>query len=142
MSDILYEHNPSMFRNHPFWFVICCILCLVAIGIPILMWWYLKTKSTLVQVTADEFMVERGILSKDSTVIRVSKIRTVSISQSFWGRVFKVGTVKIYTAGDLPEAEAEGMPDPHILKKLLTAEKKMYRESKYEYEEEYEEEEA
>ncbi len=34
-ETVLYESHPSMFRNHPFYFVLCLLLSVVGVGLMI-----------------------------------------------------------------------------------------------------------
>lgn len=116
-----YSEHPSMFRNRPLGFILAVILVPAGIGIIILMVWYLKCKSTLLEIRGNEIVVERGLLNKERTELNLSSIRTVKISQSLGNRIFKVGTLAIYTAGDTPEVRVEGMPQPEVFRELVTA---------------------
>ncbi len=116
-----YAEHPAMFRNNPLGFILAIILVPVAIGILILMFWYLKCKSTKLEINGNEVILEKGLLSKERTELSVSGIRTVKINQSFFNRLFKVGTVSIFTAGDNPEIQAAGMPRPEVFRELVKA---------------------
>ncbi len=116
-----YAEHPAMFRNKPLGFILAVILIPAAIGILILMVWYLRCKSTKLEINGNEVVLEQGLLSKERTELSVSGIRTVKINQSFFNRLFKVGTVSIYTAGDSPEIQAAGMPRPEVFRELVKA---------------------
>ncbi len=110
-----------MFRNNPLGFILAVVLIPVAIGIIILMVWYLKCKSTRLDFIGDDLVLERGLLSKDRTELDVNRIRTVNVYQSFFNRIFGVGRISIYTAGDDPEIDVSGLPNPHDLRELIKA---------------------
>ena len=117
---VLYEDNPSMFKNSPFYFLLAVLLIpAFGLGLIILLWWYVECRATKVTVTEDELMLEQGILSKSSTELSLDSVRTVQIEQSFGQRIFGTGDLKVYTSGDMPEFEVEGMPNPETLKKLI-----------------------
>lgn len=116
-----YSEHPAMFRNKPFSFILCVLLCAVGIGILILLYWYLKCKATKLEINNNEIVLEQGLLSKDRTELNVSGIRTVKISQSFMNRIFGVGTLAIYTAGDTAEVQVSGMPRPEVFRELVKA---------------------
>ena len=116
-----YAEHPAMFRSKPLGFILAVILIPAAIGILILMVWYLRCKSTKLEINGNEVVLEQGLLSKERTELSVSGIRTVKINQSFFNRLFKVGTVSIYTAGDNPEIQAAGMPRPEVFRELVKA---------------------
>lgn len=114
-----YSEHPAMFRNHPLGFILAVLLVPVAVGILILLYWYLKCKSTLLEFNNGDIVVERGLLSKNRTELNVERIRSVNVYQSFFNRIFGVGKIAIYTAGDDPEVEVAGMPRPHDLRDLI-----------------------
>lgn len=140
MSDVLYESNPSMFRNHPFlflfWLVVIAVgiagivlaptgdyrmagVAVMFVGIIALFIWFVQCKSVQLTVTARDVSLRRGILSKSSIELNLDSIRSVNVHQSLFQRMFGVGSVAIYTAGDVPEIAASGMPDPGRLRALL-----------------------
>ncbi len=116
-----YAEHPSMFRNKPFGFILSLLLIPVVIGVIILVVWYLKCRSTKLEINGDEIILEQGLLSKDRTELNTSSIRTVKISQSLMNRLFGVGTLSIFTAGDTPEIQVDGMPSPEVFRELVKA---------------------
>ncbi|MBD2858045.1 PH domain-containing protein [Spongiibacter sp. KMU-158] len=116
-----YSQHPSMWRNNFFGFLLACLLVPVGVGIIILLYWYLKCKSTKLEINGSEVVLEQGLLSKERTELSVSSIRTVKITQSFFNRIFGVGTVSIFTAGDTPEIQAAGLPEPEVFRDLIKA---------------------
>ncbi len=116
-----YSEHPAMFKNNPLGFILAVLLIPLAVGIIILLVWYIKCKSTKLELVGDDLILEQGLLSKDHTELDISSIRTVKVYQSFFNRIFGVGKISIYTAGDQAEIEVEGMPRPHELRDLVTA---------------------
>lgn len=120
--EVKYSEHPSMFRNHPFGFLLSILLIPVAVGILILLVWYLRCRSTKLEFIGHDLILETGLLSKNRTELHVRSIRTVNVYQSFGNRIFGVGKIAIYTAGDDPEIEVAGMPDPHDLREMVKKE--------------------
>lgn len=115
-----YAEHPAMFRNHPLGFILSILLIAAAgIGIIILLVWYLKCKSTRLELQGDNLVLEEGLLSKERTELKLSAIRSVKVYQSFFNRLFGVGRITIFSAGDDAEFEADGMPRPHELRDLI-----------------------
>lgn len=115
-----YVANPVMFRNNPLGFLFSIVLIpAFGLGILILLWWFLQCKSTKLSVFDNEILFEKGLLSKERSEVNISGIRTIKIKQSFFNRIFGVGTVEIYTAGDDPEFVAHGLPDPNKVRELI-----------------------
>lgn len=123
--ETLYSQNPAMFRNNPIGFIVAVLLIPLAVGILILLWWYLQCKASKLEITGRDVVLETGLLSKEHIELNVDSIRSVRISQSFFNRLFGVGRIAIFSAGDSAEMVAAGMPDPHDFREIV---KKLQRE--------------
>ena len=121
MSEI-YSAHPVMFKNNPIGFILSLLLIpIFGVGIIILLIWHLKNKASKLSIINNEILYEKGLLSKERSEINMSSVRTTKIKQSFFNRIFGVGAVEIYTAGDTPEIVATGMPDPNKIRELIKA---------------------
>ncbi|MBS98093.1 MAG: hypothetical protein CMI01_05400 [Oceanospirillaceae bacterium] len=121
MSE-LYSENPVMFKNNPLGFILSILLIpAFGIGIIILLYWYLQTKASKLSVTEHDILYEKGLLSKERSEIGITSVRTVTVKQSFFNRIFGVGSVEIFTAGDDPEINVKGLPDPNRVRELIKA---------------------
>lgn len=119
-----YTAHPVMFRNRPFSFIISLLLIPAAgIGILILLYWYLKCKATALTVAEGQIYLEEGLLSKSRSEIDCDSVRTVKVYQSFLNRIFGVGSIEIYTAGDQPEMLVKGLPDPNAIRDVIKGNK-------------------
>lgn len=119
-EKVLYESHPSMFRNSPVWFVLTIILCLVGVGLVIFAVWFVKCKATTLTVTEDRTRLRRGLLSKSITEVWHQDIRNVQLNQTFFQRVFDVGTIGISSAGQGGlEIQVAGIPQPDRVKGLI-----------------------
>ena len=101
-QEILYEAHPPMFRNHPVGFVLSIVLIAAAIGIIILLYWYVKSRSEKLTITTGDLMFEKGILSKSRSELRLASIRSVRVNQNLFQRMFGTGDIDIFTAGEPP----------------------------------------
>lgn len=119
MSE-LYSENPVMFKNNPLGFIASVILIAAfGLGLLILLWWFLQTKASKLSVTESDLHYEKGLLNKEHSEISISSIRSVKVKQSFFNRVFGVGSIEIYTAGDAPEVVVAGLPDPNKIREII-----------------------
>ncbi|WP_018699396.1 PH domain-containing protein [Amorphus coralli] len=114
-----YQAHPSMFKSHPLLFILCVILIPAVIGIVALVVWWLFNRATTVTVDDDRISLDKGLLAKEHTEIELSSIRTVKIDQSLLDRILDVGTLRVYTAGDVPELQMKGLPEPARLREVL-----------------------
>jgi uncharacterized membrane protein YdbT with pleckstrin-like domain len=119
-DEILYEAHPPMFRNNPLGFVLSVLLIPVAVGILILLFWYVKSRSEKLTITAEDLRYEKGILSKARSELRLTGIRSVRVNQSLFQRMFGTGDIEIFTAGDAPEVILKGMPDPNEIREIIS----------------------
>ena len=118
--SLLYSEHPVMFKNNPLGFILCVILIpAFGLGLLILLYWYVMTRASKLTVNEKEIIYEKGLLSKEHAEVSISSVRTVKIKQTFFNRIFGVGTIEIYTAGDNPEIVASGLPDPNKLRELI-----------------------
>jgi len=116
----LYYANPSMFRNHPVWFVVLVLLSLVIVGIPFLLAWWLECKGATITVTEQRTTVRRGILSKSTNEVWHRDVRNVKITQTFLQRIFDVGTVEVSSAGQAGvEIKVAGIPAPDKIRQII-----------------------
>lgn len=119
MSE-LYSEHPAMFKNNPIGFIVSLLLIPVfGLGLLILLGWYLQTKASKLSVNENQILYEKGLLSKEHSEVSISSVRAVKVKQSFFNRIFGVGAVEIYTAGDKPEIVAAGLPDPNRVRELV-----------------------
>lgn len=120
MDKPAYDASPSMFRNQPLGFIVAVLLIAAfGLGILILLYWYIKSRSVRLTITDDSIHLSRGILTKEQTDIDVREIRTVLIRQRFWQRIFDVGQIEVFTTGDMPEFSLQGMPDPNFVRDYI-----------------------
>jgi len=119
-DGVLYRESPPMFKNSPIGFVLSVILIAAfGLGIVILLYWYILTRSQRLTITEGFMLYEEGILSKRRTEVKRDHVRTVRVFQTFWQRVFGTGDAEIFTAGDQPELTVKGMPRPYDIRDLL-----------------------
>lgn len=119
MSDAwLYDEHPAMFRAHPFLFILLLIsvVGLLAIGV-----WWLRVKGERLALSDREVLMERGLLAKQRTEIALSSIRSVRITQSFGQRIFDVGNVELFSAGDIAEIAIKSMPRPGRIRNIAAS---------------------
>ena len=119
-ESVLYDENPSMFKNEPISFIVSIVLIAAfGLGLLLLLVWYLRVKSTRLIITSSNVTLERGLLSKERSEVSLESIRTVKVKQSFFNRIFGVGAIELYTAGDTPEITVKGMPDPNKIREIV-----------------------
>ncbi len=114
----LYDEHPAMFRAHPLLFV---LLLLSVVGILAIGIWWVMHKGERLALSEREVLLERGLLSKQRTEIALSSIRSVRITQTLGQRMFDVGHVELFSAGDVAEIAIKNMPRPGRIRALAAA---------------------
>lgn len=114
----LYDEHPAMFRAHPLLFV---LLLLSVVGILAIGLWWVMHKGERLALSEREVLLERGLLSKQRTEIALSSIRSVRITQTLGQRMFDVGHVELFSAGDVAEIAIKNMPRPGRIRALAAA---------------------
>ena len=120
-ETILYEAHPSLFRNHPFYFVFCVLLIAAfGIGLILLLNWWIQSLGTTLTITNEQTTLRKGILSKYTNDVFHSNVRNIQVRQTVFQRIFNVGWTGISSAGqDGLEIEINGIPDPEAVKQLI-----------------------
>jgi len=116
----VYGAHPAMFRARPVLFVLSVLLIpAFGIGILVLLLWYVRTRAMRLVLTPTDILFERGILSKDRIGMALHHVRSIRVRQGLSDRVFGVGAIEVYTAGDEPEFTAKDMPNPHQIREAI-----------------------
>jgi uncharacterized membrane protein YdbT with pleckstrin-like domain len=116
----LWEGHPCMARCSPFQFVLVIVLCLVLIGLPLLLIWWLRCVSTTLTVTTYRTILRKGILSKSTNEVRHCDVRNIQVKQSILQRIFGTGSIGISSAGQAEvEIYAEGIASPQQVASLI-----------------------
>lgn len=112
--------SPSMFRNRPFSFVLVCALSLVGIGIPVLVIWFFRCRSTELTVTDLRTRLHRGWLSRSITEVWHRDVRNVQIEQTFFQRLCGVGRMGISSAAQSSiEIDVAGLRNCDKIKQII-----------------------
>ncbi|MBC6428184.1 MAG: PH domain-containing protein [Cellvibrionales bacterium] len=119
-NNAVYSVSPTMFRSNPVGFIVCLFLILVfGIGALILIGWYLITKYTKLKIDRDEIVFSEGVLSRRHSHIPLDRVSTVKVYQSIMDRIFNIGKIEIYGAGDVLEVAVKGIPNPDELRRVI-----------------------
>ena len=92
-----------------FWLVIPLIIQIARI---------LSAKYYSIEFYDDKIVIKSGVLSKQEKQSVFAGVYSVSISQSFFGRIFNYGSVTVDCPGKW-DVDTEGIKDPSALKKYL-----------------------
>lgn len=119
-DKIEYEANPPMFRNHPFYFVLCLALCFFGIGIVMFIYWWIKKNSYKLTVSRYKTSIRTGVFSKKTSEVFHADVKNIQVEQSLIQRITNTGKIKISSAGQNDfEIEIQGMPRPYEIKGII-----------------------
>lgn len=95
---------------------LACIICLTV--------WRINTHHDGLLITTRRIIDREGLLSKNTSEIMLKDIRHVTINQTFWDRVWNVGTLSLSSsADDGVEIHMENLAKPLMVKGVID----MYR---------------
>lgn len=95
------------------------VLTVVGVGWAVIT--YLDWVRLLYVITDEEIYVKHGLVSRDVTQVRLSRVQNTAYSQSVLERFLSYGDVEVFTAGTSTEDIVfESVPDPVRVKEILT----------------------
>ncbi|HET7557422.1 MAG TPA: PH domain-containing protein [Rhodanobacteraceae bacterium] len=95
---------------------IALAVAIVAVVIALYQWLTLRTIEQ--GVTNHRVIRKTGVVSRQSTELRLASIETVDLRQSFWGRIFRFGNVEITGRGETAMF-LERLADPIGVKRAI-----------------------
>ena len=128
---ILYDSNPSMWRQAPFTFAFFVLLIPVfGLGVILLAVWWVQTLATELTLTENVITLRRGILSKSVNQIRLADVREILVEQTWFQRIMNAGRIEISSAATSDEADivVTGMPDPEQVRIIINRHRKASNE--------------
>lgn len=111
-----YDEHPAMFRSNPLLYGLLLISIVGILGIGI---WWIISRGERLAVNEREVLLERGLLSRQRTQLTITSVRSVRISQTMFQRLFDVGDIEIFSAGDYAEIAVRAMPRPNEVRALI-----------------------
>lgn len=103
----------------PAWAAVIAVIVLLGSG-GMLAWWWVQSLSAALEVTNKRTVARRGLLSRSTSEVLHDNIRNVQIRQTFWQRVWGVGSIGISSSGqDGIEIEMDRVPTPQKLQQVI-----------------------
>lgn len=87
------------------------LLPVFGIGLIIFLIIWIKFISTELAVTNKRIMVKTGFISRQTIELNLSRLETIQVHQSIFGRIFDYGTIVISGAGN-PQAPIKSIRSP------------------------------
>jgi hypothetical protein len=101
------------------WVAIFAALALLGAGGTI-GWWWVQCLSAALEITNKRTVSRNGLFSRSTSEVVHDNIRNVQVDQTFWERVWNVGTVGISSSGqDGIEIQMKKVPKPGELQRTI-----------------------
>lgn len=76
--------------------------------------WWLQTIYVTLTITTVRSMLNRGLISRQTSEVRHTDVRNIQVDQNIWERIVGVGDIAISSAGqDDLEIDVDGLPHPN-----------------------------
>lgn len=103
----------------PVWLAVVSAIAAVA-GIATLSWWWVMSLSAALEITNKRTVARKGLLSRSTSEVVHDNIRNVQVDQTFWERVWSVGSIGISSSGqDGIEIQMRHVPHPQELQQTI-----------------------
>lgn len=98
--------------------LVCGGAAVVAIGI--ILYWKILGLSQGLKITTKRLIDTEGLFSKATSEVLHADIKNVQVRQSFWQRIWGVGTLAVSTAAENEdEIELAGVPNPGKVRSII-----------------------
>lgn len=82
--------------------------------------WKIKTYGETLEITNKRSVLHLGIFRKSTSEVVHDNIRNVQVDQSFWNRIWNVGSMGISSSAQSGlEIQAKNIPKPHHVRKVI-----------------------
>jgi uncharacterized membrane protein YdbT with pleckstrin-like domain len=118
-ESTLWRGTPSQWTN--FWFFFFGLLfCWLLVPLGILIYQWLKTKTTVYEATTQRIKFHTGILNKSLEEIELYRVKDTSLEQPFLLRLVGLGNILIRTMDEsTPDVLLRAVPNATALREQL-----------------------
>lgn len=105
VDSTLIEGETVVYRAHVswwpliLWLILGALTLVIVIGLFILIWVYVKRRTTELAITNKRVIAKRGFIQRDTIEMFLGKVESVHVEQSVPGRVLDYGTVIVSGTG-------------------------------------------
>ena len=85
-----------LLTNWPWWYNVPSVL----LAVPVYWFWWSYITSDVRIVTSKRIIFKQGFMSRSTNELKLSAIEAITVEQSVWGRILRVGTLNIIGRGD------------------------------------------
>jgi uncharacterized membrane protein YdbT with pleckstrin-like domain len=105
-EKVLYRAHTSLWSLAPA-ILLGVVLLVVVVGLFILIWAWIRYKTTEFAVTDRRVIAKSGLISRRTVEMFLDKVESLNVEQSVPGRLFDYGTVTIRGTGATSEPFAD-----------------------------------
>jgi Bacterial PH domain len=117
-ETILHEASISLWTQTPLILLGVVLTPAFGIGLIFLAMAYIRYKSTELAVTNKRTVAKFGFISRHTMEMNLSKIETIQVTQSLFGRMFDCGSLIISGAG-IPQEPIPGIGQPMEFRRVV-----------------------
>src|SRR5689334_7180911 len=105
VDSTLIEGESVLYRAHAswwplaLWLVLGVLTLVIVVGLFIMIWVYVKRKTTELAITNKRVIAKKGFIQRDTIEMFLGKVESVHVEQSVTGRMFDYGTVIVSGTG-------------------------------------------
>lgn len=114
-EKVLYRARTSLWSLMPM-ILLGLLLLIAVVGLFILIWAWIKYRTTEFAVTDRRVMAKTGLISRRTVEMFLDKVESLNVEQTVPGRLFDYGTVTIRGTGATSEA-FDNISAPLVLRK-------------------------
>ena len=94
-ESIVWTGHPSQWQNVG-WF----LACLLVVPIPVALWKWLETRSTIYSLSDQRLKFTRGVLTKTTEDLELYRVRDTKFEQGFFERLVGLGRIQLFTTDE------------------------------------------
>lgn len=102
------------------WMLLGVLLLVLVVGLFILIWVYVKRRTTELAITNKRVIAKKGFIQRETIEMFLSKVESVHVEQSVMGRLLGYGTVILSGTGVM-SSRFENISDPLEFRKRFMA---------------------
>ena len=124
VDNVLIEGEQVVYSGHitlwSLWHLLLfgVILLPVGVGLILLIWAYVRFKTTELAITNKRVIAKSGFISRHTIELNINRVESLQVSQSLFGRLFNFGTL-IISGGGNPQAPINGISNPLAFRKAF-----------------------
>lgn len=109
-EQVLHRGHISLWP-YALWIAVGVLTAVIGIGLIILGWVWISTRSTEIAITTKRVIAKFGFVSRRTVEINLAKVESIQVDQGLLGRMLDFGTVIIAGAGN-PVAPIANVANP------------------------------